>query len=321
MEAQYVLGIDIGGTYTKIAIFTEKGNMCADWEIPTIPENGGSFVLSAVAQSVHDKLFEMGIPLSQVAGAGMGMPGYIDSERGTIVSSVNIGWKQYPAAWELSKLLEVPVLIDNDANLAAAGEYWQGAGKHGEDLLFLTIGTGIGCGIIIGGKVLYGTGAGIAGEAGHITVIQEGGETCKCGKNGCLETVASAPGIIRLAKREAQREGYSLLDAKKNWTTKDVFDLAEAGDRAAKTAVNKAMQYLGLAAANAAALLNPSRIVIGGGVSAAGEKLLTPLRKHFYYYALERVKQGTELQLAELGNKAGVTGAAWLALTGKGGQQ
>ncbi|WP_158735109.1 ROK family glucokinase [Alteribacillus sp. YIM 98480] len=316
MEAQYVLGIDVGGTSVKIAVLSVEGNLLEKWNIPTDKANNGANVLKDISSSVDEHLSKLKLNKNQFIGAGIGVPGFINMEKGMVDFAVNIGWKDYPIVRILSECLDMPVAVDNDANLAAAGEYWQGAGTGADDVILFTIGTGVGGGIIVKGDILHGVG-GMGGEIGHVTVVPEGGAPCNCGKTGCLETVSSATGIVRIANMEAEKNKESSLYKQKQegiqLTTKNIFEAAALGDQTADTVIEKAMYYLGLAAANIANVLNPQRIVIGGGVSAAGEQLLFPLRNHYEKFALDRVKLDSEFVLAELGNDAGVMGAAWLA--------
>ncbi|MDQ0299697.1 glucokinase [Salibacterium salarium] len=316
MDSSYLLGIDVGGTSVKMAIFSQQGKLIDKWSIATNQKNNGEFILEDISVSVKEKWQELDMAASQFAGAGVGVPGFVDMNQGTIDFAVNIGWKNYPISSILSKQLSIPVIVDNDANLAAAGEYWRGAAVDADDLILLTLGTGVGGGIIVKGDILHGV-AGMAGEIGHVTMIDEGGAPCNCGKLGCLETVASATGMVRMAKEAIEGHTdsmlYKICHEKEELTTKEIFECAKNGDKVAKKVIDDAMYYLGLATANMANILNPQKIVIGGGVSAAGEDLLQPLRYHYDKYALPKVKEHSTFALADLGNDAGVAGAAWLA--------
>ncbi|SDI87363.1 ROK family glucokinase [Alteribacillus bidgolensis] len=318
MEAQYVLGIDVGGTSVKLAVLTVDGNLLEKWNVPTNKADNGAYILKDISSSVKEHLLNLRLDKNQFIGAGIGVPGFINMEKGMVDFAVNIGWRDYPIVRILSDYLDMPVVVDNDANLAAAGEYWKGAGTGADDLIMFTIGTGVGGGIIVKGDILHGVG-GMGGEIGHVTVVPEGGTPCNCGKAGCLETVSSATGIVRIGNIEAEKNKESSLYKQKQegiqLTTKNIFEAAVRGDQTADAVIEKAMYFLGLAAANIANVLNPQKIVIGGGVSAAGEQLLFPLRNHYDNFALERVKLDSEFALAELGNDAGVMGAAWLAKT------
>ncbi|WP_026700293.1 ROK family glucokinase [Salibacterium aidingense] len=318
MKDTYVLGIDVGGTSVKLAVFTEQGKLVEKWSIPTNTDNNGEHVLEDISHSVKDIWNKKNIELRDVKGAGIGVPGFVDMKRGTIDFAVNIGWKDYPVASVLSEQLGIPVVVDNDANLAAAGEYWRGAATDAEDVLLLTLGTGVGGGVIVKGDILHGT-SGMAGEIGHVTMVPNGGASCNCGKTGCLETVASATGMVRLAEKAVENHTESMLY--KKWTgsddltAKDIFDCAAEEDETARKVIDTAMSYLGMAAANAANVLNPEKIVIGGGVSAAGEALLQPLRYYYAKHALPKVERHSTFAIAKLGNDAGIAGAAWLAKT------
>ncbi|MFB5662048.1 ROK family glucokinase [Alteribacillus sp. HJP-4] len=316
MQAAYVLGIDVGGTAVKMAVFTEDAEMKQKWSIPTNKTNNGESILDDISASFHEMVEREGYTKDQFIGAGVGVPGFIDMEEGVIEFAVNIGWRNYPITALLSEKLGVPVRVDNDANLAAAGEFWKGAGSDVEDLILFTLGTGVGGGLIVKGDIIHGVG-GMGGEIGHVTVIPEGGAPCNCGKTGCLETVSSATGMVRLAHEAAKEFPTSKLTKHYQdtgeMTTKEIFAFSADGDEAARKVVDISMYYLGLSAANIANVLNPAKIVIGGGVSAAGDDLLKPLTHYYNKYALEKVKSDSTFVLAELGNDAGVAGAAWLA--------
>ncbi|SFP22179.1 ROK family glucokinase [Salibacterium halotolerans] len=315
MDEKYLLGIDVGGTSVKIGLFTESGQQKEKWSIATNKDNNGEHVLEDIARSILTKWNEHGLSAADVKGAGIGVPGFVDVKKGMIQFAVNIGWVDYPVASILSDFLQIPVVLDNDANLAAAGEYWQGAGNDAADVLLLTLGTGVGGGVIVNGDILHGV-SDMAGEIGHVTVVPRNGAPCNCGKTGCLETVSSATGMVRMAEAEAVKHPDSMLYIKKQQTpltAQILFECAAACDETAAAVVDQSMHYLGMAAGNAANVLNPQRIVIGGGVSAAGEQLLTPLRSHYAVHALPRVADHTSFATAELGNDAGIIGAAWLA--------
>ncbi|MDZ5782986.1 ROK family glucokinase [Marinococcus luteus] len=316
MAEKYVIGIDIGGTAVKMAIFGQGGDMQHKWSITTSKEENGKYVLNEIAASIRHELDEKQIPLTEVAGAGAGLPGFIDIENGIIEFATNIGWKDYPVARILEEKLGFPVALDNDANLAAAGEYWKGAGTDVRDMIFITLGTGVGGGIVLNGDLVNGK-DNMAGEIGHITVKPEGGRLCNCGKRGCLETISSATGMVRGALEHIDKaEGSPIYDVHQRGeeiTTKDLFAYATSADPYCAGVIDHAMYYLGLAVGNMANTLNPERIVIGGGVAAAGDDLLQTLRAHFDMFALDKVKKGTDFVIADLGNDAGVAGAAWLA--------
>lgn len=309
-------GIDIGGTTVKMALIDEEGTIFDKWEIPTDKSDSGKHILGNIAASLlqaTDRLHNV----HQIIGAGVGAPGYIDVDNGVIIEAVNLGWKNVAVSTELGEALGVPVFADNDANLAAAGEKWKGAGGDAENLLAVTLGTGVGGGIIASGEIVHGH-AGLAGEIGHITVVKEGGAACNCGKNGCLETVSSATGIARLAKEALAGytgdSGLNMIQTEKgSIEAKDVFSEAAKGDSLAKAVVQDSMDHLGFTLANLCNSLNPQVVVIGGGVSKAGEQVLEALYEPFTRFSIPKIAKETELKIATLGNDAGVIGAAWLA--------
>ncbi|PYZ94310.1 glucokinase [Salipaludibacillus keqinensis] len=316
MNKPLYVGIDVGGTTVKLALVTEEGVLQEKWEIVTNREEQGKFIMRDVAKAIVLKTAELNIPMSQVVAAGVGAPGYIDVENGIIVEAVNLGWKDYSIQDELENLLNIPVVVDNDANLAAGGEKWKGAGEGAANLLAVTLGTGVGGGIIAGGEIIHGQ-AGLAGEIGHITSVKSGGAPCNCGKFGCLETVASATGIARLGLEAVQRnpDGYlkRVLDEFGVVSAKDIFDGAKTGDPIAIEVVKESSEHLGFALANLANALNPEIIVIGGGVSKAGPFLVDYIRESFNRFAIPKIAKETILNIATLENDAGVIGAAWLA--------
>ncbi|WP_028783209.1 ROK family glucokinase [Thalassobacillus devorans] len=312
---KYYIGADIGGTTIKMAVITKDGTILDKWEIPTNHKDDGSYIPEDIHFSLKDKLIELGIHKEQILGIGAGAPGFVDADTGFVYQTVNIGWRNFDLGKILKEKTGFPVYVDNDANLAALGEKWKGSGENSNDLIAVTLGTGVGGGIIANGEVINGVN-GTGGEIGHITVIPSGGAPCNCGKTGCLETIASATGIVRLAEeaitknKETSLAEFSVKE--RTFTAKDVFDAARAGDKLAREVLDYVMDVLGMAIANLAIACNPSKIVIGGGVSKAGEDLLVPLRKAFDQYALPRTSEACEFVIAELGNDAGVLGGAFL---------
>ncbi|WP_230303029.1 ROK family glucokinase [Peribacillus simplex] len=316
MMEKWLMGVDLGGTTTKLALINLYGEIIHKWEIGTDISEKGKFITINIAKAIDAKLVELNEPKSKIVGIGMGAPGPVKFVNGSIYEAVNLGWKDYP----LKDLLEVetslPAVIDNDANMAALGEMWKGAGNGAKDLVCVTLGTGVGGGIIHNGQIVHGT-SGAAGEIGHITVVTDGGAPCNCGKTGCLETVASATGIVRMALEALNTaDEQSMLQQKVEEgnavTSKLLFQCAAAGDSLSKAVVNKVGNYLGLALSHVGNVMNPDKIVIGGGVSQAGDILLDPVRSAFGKYAFKRVGKSTKMSLATLGNDAGVIGAAWL---------
>jgi glucokinase len=318
MNEKWVVGVDLGGTTIKMAFVTKYGEIVSKWEVPTDTSNEGRNITLHIAKAIDSKLAELEETKEKLQGIGMGAPGFIEMSTGFIYQAVNIGWRNFPLKDRLEMETGLPVIVDNDANIAALGEMWKGAGDGAKDLLCITLGTGVGGGLIANGDILHGAN-GMAGEIGHITAVPDGGYQCNCGKIGCLETVASATGIVRLAKENIenyeQSKLYPLYKNDNKLTAKHIFDASSSGDEYAIQIVDRFSFYLGLAAANLCNALNPEKIVIGGGVSQAGDVLLNAFNKWFNQFALPRVVDGSEVVIATLGNDAGVIGGAWLAKT------
>lgn len=313
-----LLGIDLGGTTIKFGILTLEGEVQEKWAIQTnILENGMHIVPDIVA-SIKHRLEMYGLSKDDFVGIGMGSPGAVDRTRNTVTGAFNLNWKD---TQEVGSVIEselgIPFAIDNDANVAALGERWVGAGDNNPDVVFMTLGTGVGGGIIADGNLIHGV-AGAGGEIGHMIVEPMNGFACTCGSYGCLETVASATGVVKVARLLAESyEGSSAIKAAidngEEVTSKDIFVAAEAGDTFADSVVEKVAFYLGLASANISNILNPDSLVIGGGVSAAGEFLRSRIERYFMTYTFPQVKASTKIKIAELGNDAGIIGAASLA--------
>ena len=310
---KYCFGIDVGGTTVKMGLFTTEGELLDKWEIPTRKEDGGAYILNDVAASVEAKLAEKNIAKEDVAGAGIGVPGPT-LDTGYVSICVNLGWKDNNPANELSELLSIPVKAGNDANVAALGEMWKGGGEGYLDVVLLTLGTGVGGGIIINGEIAPSH-RGVGGELGHITVNPDEEATCNCGNHGCLEQYASATGVVRIAKKllAASKEESSLRTLE-TVTAKDVFDAAKAGDHLAVEAVEVLGKYLGLVVANVALTVDPDVFVIGGGVSKAGQVLIDVITKYYHKFAKIIGDNKAKVVLAKLGNDAGIYGAARMVL-------
>ncbi|WP_407371602.1 ROK family glucokinase [Carnobacterium sp.] len=311
-----IIGIDLGGTTVKFAILTSEGDIQQKWSLVTDSTENGSRIVPAIVESINEQLEKYQLTPSDFIGIGMGSPGTVDRKAGTVIGAYNLNWK---TSQPVKKLIEegtgISFAIDNDANVAALGERWKGAGANEEDVVFITLGTGVGGGIIAGGRLIHGV-AGAAGEIGHITVNPEGYD-CTCGKKGCLETVASATGVVRLARDFSEDyAGESQLkyniDDGQLITAKDVFDFAKENDKLAVRVVEKVAYFLGLACASVANTLNPSTIVIGGGVSNAGVFLIDQIKTYFDQFTYPTIRETTKIRLAELGNNAGVVGASSL---------
>ena len=310
--SQKCIGIDIGGTTVKIGVFTTEGTLLEKWEVPTRTEENGKYILSDIAASIKEKIAEWNMPQSEFVGAGIGLPGPVEAD-GHIPFCVNLGWKEGNPQEELSALLGMPVKSGNDANVAALGEMWQGGGRGYKNLVMVTLGTGVGGGIILDEKIWPGV-KGVAGEIGHMHVMEEEKEQCNCGGYGCLEQAASATGIVRVAKRMlAAEDQASVLREIEGFTAKDVLDAAKAGDELAVASVHKSMYYLGWVMASVTMVVDPQAYIIGGGVSRAGKFLTDIIQK--YHDALSPMStKKAKVVLAELGNDAGIYGAAKLVL-------
>ncbi|MDY3051988.1 MAG: ROK family glucokinase [Ndongobacter sp.] len=311
---KYAAGVDVGGMSVKFGFFDEGGTLLAKSAVPTKVEEGTVYLLDSIAQQIKKMAQELDIALSDIVGVGVGVPGMV-LEQNFVVHCVNVPFHATCVGSELNERLQVPVFVANDANLAALGELWRGSGRGVRDLVLYTLGTGVGGGIVIDGKIVSGC-HGAGGEIGHMPVLETPRERhCGCGGTRCLELVASATGIVaETVKYLAEHEEPSSLRSvpPEALEAKDVFDAAEAGDEVAKTMIDQLGRHLGRATAIIASVLNPQRFVIGGGVSHAGELLLEPVRHYFKEYAFLSTAQ-TEICQAMLGNDAGIYGAAKLA--------
>ena len=305
---KYCFGADIGGTTVKLGLFTTEGEIVDKWEIKTRTENQGEAVLPDIAAALNEKLEEKQIPKDEVEGIGVGVPAPVDSE-GVVQNTANLGWGYKEVKREMEELSGMKAEIGNDANVAALGEMWLGAGKGRKNIIMVTLGTGVGGGIIIDGKPLVGA-HDAGGEIGHLCVNYEETDHCGCGNTGCLEQYASATGITRLANIRLAKDDKASVLRGQEVSAKTVFDAVKADDEVAKEIAEEFGKYLGHAMAN---LADPSAIVIGGGVSKAGEVLLQYVEKNFKEKAFFANKD-TEFVLATLGNDAGICGAAKLIL-------
>ena len=308
---KYCFGVDIGGTTVKMGLLEEEGKIVDKWEITTDTSEEEKAILPNVAASIENKMKEHGLTKEDIIGVGAGVPAPVTAE-GIVNGSANLGWNYKEVKKELEELTGMKACIGNDANVAALGEMWKGGGAGEMNVIMVTLGTGVGGGVIINGKVLVGAN-GAGGEIGHLCVNYEEKDKCGCGNCGCLEQYASATGIVRLAKKKLGQELRPTILTKEDVTAKDVFDAVKAGDETAKEIAVEFGRYLGYALANLAAVLDPAVIVIGGGVSKAGEVLIPYIREPFMeraFFANRNVK----FALATLGNDAGICGAAKLVL-------
>ncbi|UHA75213.1 ROK family glucokinase [Paenibacillus sp. 481] len=314
MSEQIYVGVDLGGTAIKVGICDAEGKLMHTYEGPTEVPLGPETVINNIEKYVRHIVEESPYDWEQVAGIGTGVAGFTNVKEGIVILAPNVGFKDVPIRSILEERLGKPIKIDNDANVAALGEAWSGAGAGIDHCVCYTLGTGVGGGIIIGGKIVQGF-AGLAGELGHMSVIPDlEAIQCGCGQMGCLETVSSATGIIRMAQDAVDRGDRTSLSLVEKLTAKDVIDAAKAGDEVAARIVSRAAFYLGKSMAAIAVTLNPERFIIGGGVSKAGEFLFEQIRETFAKLAPEPVKQGVTIVSAELGNDAGMIGAAGLFL-------
>ena len=308
---KYVFGVDVGGTTVKMGYFDIEGNLIEKWEIPTRTEDKGVNIIPDIAGSILVKLAQKDIDKKEVAGVGIGVPGPV-KEDGTVLVAVNLGWDKRNTNEQLEDLLGIPVKTANDANVAALGEMWRGGGQGYEDVVAVTLGTGVGGGVIIGGKVIAGSN-GAGGEIGHIHLEDNESEECGCKGHGCLEQYASATGVVRRAKKKLADSSKPSVLRDDEVTAKAVWDAVKADDELAKEVANIYGEYLGKGLAAVAAVVNPQVFVIGGGVSKAGRVVIDYLEPYFDKYAFPGTKNA-KFVLAKLGNDAGIYGAAKLVL-------
>ena len=309
----YAFGIDLGGTTAKIGLFTTSGALLEKWEVATDTSNAGEHILENLAAAILGKMNEQGIQPEQVEGVGIGVPGpVLDSSIVPIVCANLGGWGERNVSAQLSGLLNgLKVLVGNDANVAALGEIWMGAAKGAKNAVMVTLGTGVGGGVVVNGKVIDGV-HGAGGEIGHITVNRHETATCGCGKHGCLEQYSSATGVVRCMKKllDENPDTPCVLRGTE-FAAKDVFDAARNGDALAAREVDEMSDTLGMALANIASTVDPEAFLVGGGVARAGDVLFAPLNKHFQEYAFKSCRE-IPIKQASLGNDAGIYGAVRL---------
>lgn len=313
-----VIGIDLGGTTAKIGILSQSGDILSKWELSTDISEEGTKIVPNIIQSIKAYLDSEKLSSEDFLGIGMGTPGTVNRKNGTVIGAFNLNWKTLqPIREQFESSTGIPFFLDNDANVAALGEQWKGAGNNEKNVSFITLGTGVGGGLVSDGTLIHGA-VDAAGEVGHITV-EPGGYECTCGKKGCLEQYASASGIVRLA-RDLAKEYSEESDLKKLVLKNDpvdskaIFDAAKAGDTYANFVVDRFAYYLGLALGNIANILNPSTIVLGGGVSKAGEFLVEKVSKVVEEFTFPTIRSVTKIKIAELENDAGMIGAASLVI-------
>ena len=309
---RYGFGIDLGGTTCKLGLFQADGTLIEKWELPTDTRENGKNVLPDIAASVEEKIRQHHISREQIIGAGIGVPGAVNNE-GVVNRCINLGWGIVPVSKELSSLLSVPVYTANDANVAALGEAWKGSGNGYSSIAMITLGTGIGGGVVLDGQIINGF-HGAAGELGHIVVNPEEQDACNCGNHGCIEQYASATGIVRQARKQlAESSVDSVLRKEQDLSAKSVFDAAKAGDVLAKKIAEEVCDMLGRVIGTICNVINPEAVIIGGGVSRAGDILLELVQEGFRN-SVFHASRDTVIRLASLGNDAGIYGAMKLLL-------
>mgnify|MGYP003286378947 FL=1 len=305
-------GVDIGGTTVKMGLFTVDGKVTDKWEIPTRKEENGKYILEDIAKSVKERMQRDTLTLEDIAGLGIGVPGPV-KEDGTVLKCANLGWGVFNVADTIRELTGIEnVKVGNDANVAALGEMWQGGGKGYNNLVMVTLGTGVGGGVILGGKILTGSN-GAGGEIGHIRVNYEEKDVCGCGKTGCLEQYASATGVVRLAKKALEKKEKKTTLVADDLSAKAVFDAAKAGDELAIDIVEEFGFYLGMALAHISQVIDPEVFVIGGGVARAGQIIIDEVSKNYEENVMFALKNKA-FKMAELGNDAGIYGSARMVL-------
>ncbi len=309
---EYCFGVDIGGTTVKIGLFKTDGNLLEKWEIPTRKENNGYNILPDIAEALKAKMEEKGLTLDDFVGVGLGVPGPVTDD-GDVLTAVNLFWGYKEAAKEMKSLTGLKTKVGNDANVAALGEAWKGAGEGASNMIMLTLGTGVGGGIVIDGKIVAGS-HGAGGEIGHANINHEETEACNCGNSGCLEQYASATGITRLAKQYLNKSDKpSSLRTVEELSSRAVFDAYKAGDGLAADIVEDFGERLGGAMAVFACVTDPQVLVVGGGVSNAGQPLIDVISKYYRKYTFQTCK-ATPIVLATLGNDAGIYGCAKMVI-------
>lgn len=314
MSETIYVGADIGGTAIKVGVCNAVGDLLQTYEGPTESSHGADRIVDNIVKYVRHIVDATGFAWDRVGGVGVGIAGFLDIPNGIVKFSNNLNIRNVPLRQQLEEKLGVTVKVNNDANVAALGEAWAGAGRGIPNCVCYTLGTGVGGGVIINGRIYEGFG-GMAGELGHVSIVPDlEAIQCTCGMTGCLETVSSATGIIRMAKDAVARGDKTSLALVPDIMAKEVIDAAKAGDEVAARIVNRAAFYLGKSMAATAVMLNPQRFIIGGGVAKAGDFLFDQIREVFAKYTQEQAKAGVEIVAATLGNNAGVVGAAGLIL-------
>ncbi len=309
----YAFGVDVGGTTVKMGLFQTSGKLLDTWEIKTRTEENGVYILSDIKNSVLKKMEENNIKKNYVEGIGIGVPGPVNSD-GLVYRCVNLGWGVFNIEKDLAVMTGLKVKAGNDANVAALGEIWQGGGKGYRSIVMVTLGTGVGGGVIIDGKIVAGAN-GAAGEIGHIHIKDDENELCGCGKKGCLEQYASATGIVRMTKKyfAEQPDIVSILSMNGDFSAKDIFDAAKNGDTVGNLMIEETAALLGKTLSKIACVINPAAFVIGGGMANAGDNLIQLIKKYYIQYAFH-ASEDIVFKKAQLSNNAGIYGGVKLLL-------
>jgi glucokinase len=319
-DKKYIVGVDLGGTSIKVGVVPyDGGTVLAVRSMPTNSDHGAKFVVDRMVEmirgSMRDASREENIPDDGFIGIGLGSPGPLDRKTGTVIETPNLGWRNFPLRDLIVNSIGLPAELDNDANCATIGEWWMGAGKGVQTLIGVTLGTGIGGGIVLDGRVYHGA-ADVAGEVGHMT-IDSTGRKCKCGNYGCLEAYASGPAIAARAIEGLETGELSLLpslvdDDLSRITAETVYEAIVAGDLYAKEVMRETAKFLGAGLANLINILNPGMVVISGGVTKAGEHLFEPLRAQIRRRAFRHAEESCVIVSSTLDGMAGVIGAAYM---------
>ncbi len=317
MGKSLVVGVDLGGTKIATAVADLGGSLLSKVIKPTCPQRGVDAVVDSIVASVEEAAASAGASMGDIRSVGIGSPGPVDPESGTVIFAPNLMWHSVPIVQMLTEILDLPVCLENDANVAGLGEYRFGAGKGSKNMVYITVSTGVGGGLILGGKIHAGS-FGMAGEVGHMTIVNDG-PLCGCGNQGCLEALAAGPAIARKAQACILHGEDTIMKdmvggCVENITAKTVGEAAARGDIPAREIIYKTGEYLGIGVANLINVINPDTIVIGGGVSNMGELLLTPLRRAAERRAIKAAFEKVRIVKAELASEAGLVGAVCLAL-------
>lgn len=318
--ANRLIGIDLGVVSTRFGIVNSDGEVHDKWSIPTDTSDRGAHIIPDIVSAINQRLILLDLDKSEFIGIGMSLPGTVDVKKSTVRAAYNLNWAEtQQVGTEISAGVELPFVLDNDANVAALGERWMGAGKGCSDIVYMMLDSGVGGGIIAGSKIVHGMN-GAGGEIGHICVEPTDGLECTCGKHGCLETVVSKDGIMRIASQMAQdATGESSVIAKRIQADESVVfaelvEAAQMGDAFSSSVIDRFAYYIGFTCANVGVVLNPDLFIIGGYITEYGDFLLDRIRSYFHKYAFSSIDEATRIEYATLGEDAKIIGAANLAI-------